>query len=175
MSDKVQDRKDQGSWKALFSLTTQVRNKSGEITHCFKLPSKSGVIDPVLFWFYVDLLRACWLPGNKVGVTKISPLGSIRKSKPSLVLYALDKRSGIKRCYLSAHGKSWGTLMEYAAEFNIRKLIAGKFGREFEREAVDEIENQLQYVDPFTWKLKREKVLFRHLQEWKQSHLIDRI
>ncbi len=60
--------------------------------------------------------------------------------------------------------------MEYAVEFNIRKLTAEKFKPEFEQEALLEIENQLQYVTPYTWKLNREKSIIRRVRDWKQAH-----
>ena len=76
--------------------------------------------------------------------------GANLSAHPLPVLYALDQRTGIKRCYLLRYVRSSEIPMEYAVECNIRKLTAGKFKREFESEALLEIENQLRYVSPYT-------------------------
>ena len=135
MRNFIDGRRGEGGWKSLFSLTLRRDGNSPEVADSFKLPTQSGFIDPVLFWFYIDLLRESYLPANKVGTSKLSTLGSFQRNNPLPVLYALDQRTGIKRCYLSRYVRSSEIPMECAVEFNIRKLTAGKFKREFESEA----------------------------------------
>ena len=155
---------------AAFFLDGAIGPQLGVGSDCFKLTERSGCIDPVLFRFYIDLLRHSYLSGNKVGTANLSTLGSVQRHNPSPVLYALDKRTGIKWCCLSTHIACTDIPMEYAVEFNIRKLTAEKFKPEFEQEALLEIENQLQYVTPYTWKLNREKSIIRRVRDWKQAH-----
>ena len=150
MRNFIGGKRGEGRWKSLFLLTLRRDGKSPEVADSFKLPTQSGFIDPVLFWFYSDLLRESYLPANKVGNSKLSTLGTFQRNNPLPVLYALDQRTGIKRCYLSRYVRSSEIPMEYAVEFNIRKLTAEKFKREFESEVLREIENQLRYVSPYT-------------------------
>jgi len=108
---------------------------------------------------------------NGVQLTVLwDPDGSERWSSHNIK--GVYKRTGIRRCWtpskLKFHthkgrrlvpAKETTDHMLNAANFNIKKLVAGRFAPEHEKFAVQEIEKQLSYVHgywiAFGWKYKR--------------------
>ncbi len=89
---------------------------------------------------------------------------------------SIDQRTGLKRVYVIPKGWS-GSLtyhLKQVADFNVKKLITGKFKSEHLDEAVREIESQLSQLDRHD-KNKHTKdypelAAFMHFEAWKKDH-----
>lgn len=149
---------------------------------CFRLPRKSGPIEPSLFWYFVEYFRDSRIPEPefKAGqrYDQISHHGYRSNGEYIITdLRGLDNLSGVMRVffirdYRPLDDLAWSVeeIMEYGAQYNLRKLLTGKFKPEHEPEAKAEIENQLSYISPITRKQKRPRAVFNRFLAWKQAH-----
>lgn len=139
---------------------------------CFRLPSRSSLIEPTLFWYYLDFILDERIPtpgdpakDEHAALIRIPGIRFYEKDKKNIPdrIEEIDSVTGIKRVFVdSGYTPLFGTVeawfserAEEAAWFNLRKLLAGKFKPEHQAEALAEIEHQLSKVPPL-WGQEKE-------------------